>query len=229
MNVAIIAAAGKGTRMGGPRAKQFLELLGKPLILHTLEPFEQCDAIHEIILVLPAGDAAGFLSLASEYSLRKLSRVVPGGATRAESVFRGLSAARSATTEIVAVHDGARPFVTAVEINQVVDSANVHGAAILVGPATDTIKQVSNGLVEKTIDRRELRRALTPQCFRFSLLRRAYDRVDLLDPELTDDSLLVERLGEKVAIVEGASRNIKITQPQDLILAEALLKETREQ
>lgn len=229
MNVAIIAAAGKGTRMGGPRAKQFLELLGKPLILHTLEPFEQCDSINEIILVLPAGDAAGFLSLASKYSLRKLSRVVPGGATRAESVFRGLSAARSATTEIVAIHDGARPFVTPGEISQVIDSAKLHGAAILVGPATDTIKLVSNGLVERTIDRRELRLALTPQCFRFSLLQRAYEGVDLLDPQLTDDSLLVERLGEKVVIVEGQSRNIKITQPQDLVLAEALINDTREQ
>jgi 2-C-methyl-D-erythritol 4-phosphate cytidylyltransferase len=225
MNVAIIAAAGEGTRVGGNRAKQFLELAGTPIIIHTLRSFETCEAIQEIILVLPAQDTAGFLALAEKHGLRKLSKIVPGGTTRAESVLKGMLAVRPATAHIVAVHDGVRPFVTADEITQTVRAAELSGAAIMVAPLTDTIKEITNGIVAKTLRRMALRRALTPQCFRFDLLRRAYDQVDVLDPELTDESSLVERLGVKVTIVEGSSRNIKITGPEDLALGEVLLKE----
>lgn len=225
MNVAIIAAAGQGTRIGGNRAKQFLELAGTPIIIHTLRSFETCEAIQEIILVLPAQNTAGFLAIAEKNRLRKLSKIVPGGTTRAESVLKGLLAVRPATAQIVAVHDGVRPFVTADEITQTVRAAELNGAAIMVAPLTDTIKEVSNGTVAKTLRRTALRRALTPQCFRFELLRRAYDQVDVLDPELTDESALVERLGVKVTIVEGSSRNIKITRPEDLAMGEVLLKE----
>ena len=224
MNVAIIAAAGQGTRMGGKRAKQFLELAGTPIIFHTLRSFELCDAIQEIILVLPAEDTAGFLAIAEKHRLRKLSKIVPGGTTRAESVLKGLLAVRSATAEIIAVHDGVRPFVTADEITRTVKAAEANEAAILTSAVTDTIKEVSNGMVAKTLPRTALRRALTPQCFRFELLRRAYEQVDVLDPELTDESSLVERLGVKVTIVEGSPRNIKITGPEDLALAEVLLR-----
>lgn len=225
MNVAIIAAAGQGTRMGGNRAKQFLELAGTPIIIHTLRAFELCEAIQEIILVLPAQDTAGFLVVAEKQRLRKLSRIVPGGTTRVESVLKGLLAVRSATAEIVAVHDGVRPFVTADEITRTIQAAEVNGAAILTAAVTDTIKEVSDGIVAKTLSRTALRRSLTPQCFRFELLRRAYEQVDVLDPELTDESSLVERLGVKVTIVEGSSRNIKITGPEDLALGEVLLRE----
>jgi 2-C-methyl-D-erythritol 4-phosphate cytidylyltransferase len=225
MNVAIIAAAGHGTRMGGKRAKQFLELAGTPIVLHTLRPFEQCEAIQEIILVLPTQETAEFLALAQKAGLRKLAKIVPGGATRAESVLRGLLTVRSATVDIVAVHDGVRPFVTAAEITQTIRAAEVNEAAILVAPVSDTIKEVNNQAVVKTLRRSDLRRALTPQCFRYDLLRRAYEHVDASDPELTDESVLVERLGVEVAIVEGSSRNIKITDPQDLALGEVLLRE----
>lgn len=225
MNVAIIAAAGHGTRMGGKRAKQFLELAGTPIILHTLRPFEQCEAIQEIILVLPTQETAEFLALAQKAGLRKLAKIVPGGATRAESVLRGLLTVRSANVDIVAVHDGVRPFVTAAEITQTVRAAEVNEAAILVAPVSDTIKEVNNQAVVKTLRRSDLRRALTPQCFRYDLLRRAYEHVDASDPELTDESVLVERLGVEVAIVEGSSRNIKITDPQDLALGEVLLSQ----
>ena len=153
MNVAIIAAAGQGTRMGGKRAKQFLELAGTPIIIHTLKAFEQCDAIQEIIVVLPAQDTAGFLALAEKHRLRKLAKIVPGGTTRAESVLQGLQAVRSATAEIVAVHDGVRPFVTPDEIARTVEAAEVNGAAILVAPVTDTIKEVSDGMVVRTLPR----------------------------------------------------------------------------
>ncbi|MBA3355756.1 MAG: 2-C-methyl-D-erythritol 4-phosphate cytidylyltransferase [Pyrinomonadaceae bacterium] len=224
MNVAIIAAAGQGTRMGGNRAKQFLELAGTPIIIHTLRSFELCDAIQEIILVLPAPDTAGFLAIAEKHRLRKLSQIVPGGTTRAESVLRGLLAVRSAT-EIIAVHDGVRPFVTSDEITKTVKAAEANEAAILTAAVTDTIKEVSNGIVARTLPRKVLRRSLTPQCFRFELLRRAYEQADVLDPDLTDESALVERLGVKVTIVEGSSRNIKITNQEDLVVGEAILNE----
>ncbi|MCU1268484.1 MAG: 2-C-methyl-D-erythritol 4-phosphate cytidylyltransferase [Acidobacteria bacterium] len=225
MNVAIIVAAGQGTRMGGERAKQFLELAGIPIIIHTLRAFERCAIIQEIIVVLAAAEAAGFLSLAGQYSLQKLTKVVPGGATRSESVLHGLKAVRAATAEVIAVHDGVRPFVTADEIARTVAAAAMHEAAVLVAPVTDTVKEVVDDRIVRTPDRRSLRRALTPQCFSYALLRRAYEEADVLDPELTDDSALVERLGHSVAIVEGNSRNIKITTPQDIVIAEAMIKE----
>lgn len=224
MNIAIIAAAGAGTRMASDRPKQFLLLAGTPIIFHTLKPFEQCDSIHEVIVVLPAEESAGFLSMAGKFGLRKVARVVPGGATRAESVKRGLMSIRSATAEIVAVHDGVRPFVTVAEISSTIAAAQTEGAAILVAPVTDTVKQVSNQRVIKTLDRNDLRRALTPQCFQYELLRRAYQRADVNDPSLTDESALVEQLGKPVSVVEGSTRNIKITTAEDLAVAEALLR-----
>jgi len=224
MNVAIIAAAGQGTRMAGIRPKQFVELAGIPILFHTLKAFERCDVIQEIIVVIPQQESAAFLSLANKYGLRKLARVVPGGTTRAESVLRGLQAVREATAEIVAVHDGVRPFVTPEEISRTVEAANREGAAILVAAPVDTIKAVRDGRVVKTLRRAELRNALTPQCFHYKLLRRAYEEIDLTDPELTDESSLVERLGVNIAIIEGSSRNIKITREEDLIIGEAILK-----
>ncbi len=223
MNIAIIAAAGAGTRMASDRPKQFLLLAGTPVIFHTLKVFEQCDSIDEVIVVLPAEESAGFLSLAGKFGVRKLARVVPGGVTRADSVKRGLMAIRSATAEIVAVHDGVRPFVTVEEIDATVAAAKANGAAILVAPVTDTIKQVADEGVVKTLDRGVLRRALTPQCFRYELLREAYNHADVNDPSLTDESALVEQLGKRVSIVEGSARNIKITTAEDLAIAEAIL------
>jgi 2-C-methyl-D-erythritol 4-phosphate cytidylyltransferase len=223
MNVAIIAAAGQGLRMAGKRPKQFLELAGTPIIFHTLQAFEQCDSIQEIIVVIAAAESAGFLSLAGKRDLRKLTKIVPGGATRAESVLHGLQAVRETTVEIVAVHDAVRPFVTPDEIARTVAAAQVEGAAILVSSPVDTVKEIRDGVVVKTLRRDDLRNALTPQCFKYKLLRRAYEQVDVSDPLLTDESSLVERLGQRIAIVEGSARNIKITREEDLILAEALL------
>ena len=224
MNTAIIAAAGSGARMASGRPKQFLLLDGIPIIVHTLKRFERCDDVHEIIVVLPANQTSEFLSSLGNYGLRKVGRIVPGGQTRAESVHRGLMAVRAVTAEIVVVHDGVRPFVTTEEISETIDAAREHGAAILVAPAVDTIKRVMDGVIVETLARNELRRALTPQCFRYELLRRAYEGVDLSDPTITDDSFLVEQLGESVVFVDGNPRNIKITTPQDLIVAEAYLK-----
>ena len=224
MNVAIIAAAGQGTRLAGKRPKQFLELAGTPILIHTLKAFEQCDAIHEIIVVLAAEETDGFPAVAKEYGLRKIAAVVSGGRTRAESVLYGLRVVKREAVEIVAVHDGVRPFVTAQEISRTVAAAKVEGAAILVSKPVDTMKEIGDGAVTRTLDRSTIRQALTPQCFRYELLLRAYEQVEVSDPELTDESSLVERLGVKIAIVEGSPRNIKITRPEDLAVGEAMLR-----
>jgi 2-C-methyl-D-erythritol 4-phosphate cytidylyltransferase len=225
MNVAIIVAAGKGNRLGGTQPKQFQELNGTKIIFHTLRPFEQCETISEVILVLPAEATAGFESLAQSHGLKKRTRIVCGGGTRAQSVLNGLNAIKAA--EIVAVHDGVRPFVTAAEIDRVVRAAEQTGAAIIVARAIDTIKEVSGEFIVRTVERSRLRRALTPQCFRFDILKRAYaglSQAELDEIDATDDSVLVERLGVKVSVVEGSARNIKITEPEDLVLAQAILE-----
>ncbi len=225
MNVAIVVAAGRGTRLGGDRPKQFLELQGVPVIIHTLRQFERSKRINEVITVLPAEETAGFESLAREFGLTKTRRTVAGGATRAQSVRNGLNAIEDA--EMVAVHDGVRPFVTSEEIDQVIAAAQITGAAVLTAAVSDTIKRVESGRIVETIPRAELRRALTPQCFRFDILKRAYESLDDLESggfEITDDSLLVEPLGIEIISVEGSARNIKITNEEDLLWAEAILK-----
>lgn len=209
--------------MAGTRPKQFLKLAGTPIIIHTLKVFEQCDAIQEVIVVTAADEIAAFLSLADQHDLPKIKAVVPGGSTRAESVLRGLETANEAT-EIVVVHDGVRPLVTPDEIMRTVAAAKLEGAAILVSTPVDTVKEVQDGAVVSTLNRLQLRNALTPQCFTYKLLRRAYEGVDTADPGLTDESSLVERLGVRIAIVEGSSRNIKITRPEDILVAEALFR-----
>lgn len=225
MNVAIVVAAGRGTRLGGNRPKQFLELCGVPVIIHTLRQFDRSQEITEVITVLPAEDTAGFESLAKKFKLTKSIRAVAGGATRAQSVRNGLKVVSVAG--IVAVHDGVRPFVTPAEIDRVVVAAKETGAAILTAPVADTIKRVVGGRIAETVARAHLRRALTPQCFRLDVLKRAYEQLDDLESagiEITDESFLVERLGVEVVAVEGRPRNIKITNEEDLAFGEAILK-----
>lgn len=224
MNTAIIVAAGSGTRFGAETPKQFLEILGKPLIVHTILRFELCPEINEIILVLPGAEIENFRQLSGKFDLKKLSKTIAGGNTRAESVWNGLNAIAAQTAEIIAVHDGARPLVSVEEISETVKKAQNSGAACLVSAATDTIKEIdAAGKIVRTIDRSILRRALTPQCFRYDVLRHAFENVDLNESAATDECFLVEKLGYKISIVEGSARNIKITYPEDLILAESLL------
>jgi 2-C-methyl-D-erythritol 4-phosphate cytidylyltransferase len=223
MNVAIIAAAGRGERMGGGRAKQFREISGTPIIIHTLRRFEQCASVAEVWAVVPAGAEAEVMALGAAHGLTKLARAVAGGASRTESVWRGLQATGPGV-EVVAVHDAARPFVTPAEIDRVVEEAGRCGAAILAARVVDTIKEAEGGRVAGTLERARLWHAQTPQCFRRELLRRAYERALAEGFEATDDSALVERLGEPVQIVEGGAHNIKITSPQDFALAEIMMK-----
>lgn len=228
MNCAIIVAAGSGQRFGAQTPKQFLELAGKPVVVHALERFEDCVSVNEVILVLPRSEIVFFQTQTTKYNLQKIKFVVAGGATRTESVWNGLNAIDFNKFEIIAIHDGARPLVTIAEITQTIERAQQTGAACLVAPVVETIKEISpDGKITKTIDRTKLRRALTPQCFRADILRRAFSKIDFSSKQATDESFLVEQLGIEVAIVEGSARNIKITVPEDLILAEALLKQSK--
>jgi 2-C-methyl-D-erythritol 4-phosphate cytidylyltransferase len=224
MNVAILVGGGRGVRFGGDRPKQFLELNGTPIIVHTLRQFELSRQIDQVIVVLPAPEITVFQSLADKFDLKKISRVVAGGETRAQSVKSGLAAIEQA--EVVAVHDAVRPLVMHDEIDRVVVAAADSGAAILVAGVSETIKEVEDNRVARTVARAGLRRALTPQSFHFDILKRAYEQLDQLESsgvEVTDDSFLVERLGVAVTLVEGSARNIKITTPEDLAMAEAFL------
>jgi 2-C-methyl-D-erythritol 4-phosphate cytidylyltransferase len=225
LNIAIIPAAGIGSRMHADRAKQMIELGGVPLLVHTLRRFEQCDAIDQVILVLQPSLTTEVLGLISRYNLTKIARVVAGGAERQDSVYRGLQVIKGETAGIVAVHDAVRPFVRPEEIRAVVNRAETTGAALLAQAATDTIKQVSKGRVTRTLDRRRIYHAQTPQAFRYSILREAYERAYQDSFMATDDSQLVERLGHRVAVVEGSQINIKITRPLDLRVAEVIYSE----
>jgi len=224
MNVAIIVAAGRGSRAGGVRAKQFREISGIPVIIHTLSRFELCETIQETVVVLPEDARAEFQTLAAEHGLRKVSRAVGGGETRAESVWRGLQSLDGGVVGVVAVHDGVRPFVTPEEIDRTVRAAEESGAAILAAPSVETVKEVEAGSVVRTPERARLWNAQTPQCFRYELLRRAHEQPGALSADVTDCSALVERLGVRVRVVEGGAHNVKITTPRDFALAEMFLK-----
>ncbi len=218
MNSAIIVAAGSGKRFGGDIPKQFTTVNTDSLIKHTIRVFEECESIDSIVLVLPESAAAS----EEEYDSGKISRRVPGGKTRAESVLNGLRAVEP-TTEVVAVHDGVRPLITCGEITATVEKARETGAACLVSKITDTIKEVSEGSILKTINRDGLRAALTPQCFRYEILMRAFENSELTE-DVTDECYLVEKLGHEIAYVEGSSRNIKVTTAEDIQVVKKLLE-----
>ncbi|MFN2598507.1 MAG: 2-C-methyl-D-erythritol 4-phosphate cytidylyltransferase [Pyrinomonadaceae bacterium] len=232
MNVAIIVAAGRGTRAGSGGLKQFRALAGEPVVVHALRRFDECETISETVAVVPAEEAGSFEATARAHDLKKLSRVVAGGATRTESVWRGLESLDASRVFVVAVHDGVRPFVAPAEIDAAVRAAEAHGAALLVAHVTDTIKRVAVGAqnetpgetVSETLERASLRRALTPQCFQHALLRRAYERARAENLDATDDAALVERLGATVVAVAGDPRNIKLTRAEDFALAETILR-----
>jgi 2-C-methyl-D-erythritol 4-phosphate cytidylyltransferase/2-C-methyl-D-erythritol 2,4-cyclodiphosphate synthase len=228
MNIAIIPAAGSGSRLGGPIAKQFLHIAGVPILVHTLRRFDACPAIGAVVVAISDDAPKDFRRALPTYGLKKPVRLVGGGAERSDSIRNALDAAREFQPELVAVHDAVRPFVTPEQIAAVLVRAAAGGAAILALPATDTIKEVEDGLIQRTIDRRRVWRAQTPQAFRYELLlraNRAAREAGLPSAMTTDDSLLVERLGVPVAVVEGSPNNIKITTPEDLILAEKLFEQ----
>ena len=224
MNIAIIVAAGTGSRFAASQPKQFVEILDKPLIIHTLERFEACPLVDEIILVLSLDGCREFANLNGHSAIKKLRSVATGGLTRAASVRNGFNKVDSTKANVVAVHDGARPLVTVDEINRTIEKAAESGAACLVAEMIDTIKEVDGGKIVRTVDRKKFRRALTPQAFRYDILKAAFDAAELTE-EITDECYLVEKMGVKISVVDGSSRNIKITRSEDLDLAKVFLEE----
>jgi 2-C-methyl-D-erythritol 4-phosphate cytidylyltransferase len=226
MNIAIIPAAGSGSRFGAQTPKQFIEIAGAPIIVHTLGRFDDCEEIGAIIVALRREEIERVERAIFDHKIRKPVRLVIGGAERSDSILNALGAAKEFQPEIVVVHDAVRPFVTPERISAVIARAREIGAAILALPVTDTVKEVEDGLIRRTLDRRRIWRAQTPQAFRYDLLMRANEEArvaNLPSAMITDDASLVERLGVSVAVVEGLASNIKITTPEDLVLAERLL------
>ena len=219
---AVIVAAGSASRMGGID-KVMAELKGEPMIARTVRQFQNCDAISEIVIVTRKDLILPISKLCRD--MDKVTAVVAGGQSRQESVHLGLNAL-SDRVKLVAVHDGARPLITWQVIDRAVRAAHTYGAAAPAVPVKDTIKVVRGGVVQETPDRAALQAVQTPQVFDFDMLRGALASAQRDGAQVTDDCSAVERMGMSVKIVEGDERNIKVTTPMDLKIAELLLEET---
>lgn len=221
---AVIVAAGGSTRMGEGVDKQYIEVSGVPVLARSIAAFENTEDIEYIIVVVRKGGTASCRKLISDFGFKKVKRVVEGGESRQDSVLRGVDALDE-NTEFVAIHDGARCLVTPEMIKNVLDTAKRTGAASAGAPVKDTIKQVSLfKVVESTPDRGKLWMAQTPQIFKSGLYRAAAYYAVKKGVEATDDNSLIERLNGKVNMVDCGYSNIKITTPEDVAVAEALLK-----
>jgi 2-C-methyl-D-erythritol 4-phosphate cytidylyltransferase len=222
---ALIPAAGSGRRLGGAVAKPYVPLGGREILARTLEVFERCTAVHEVWVVV-AAEQCDYCqrALVDRYGLRKIQGLVVGGAERQESVWQGLQRI-APSVDLVVVHDGVRPFVTATLICQTLQGAAQHGAAITAVPLTDTLKRVSEaGQVETTLPRERLWRTQTPQAFRRDLLYEAFQYAHRQGLVVTDEAGLIEAFGHPVYVVPGAEYNVKITTPDDLYLGKSLLR-----
>ena len=220
---AVIVAAGSASRMGGID-KVVAQLKARPMIVHTVEAFQSCDAIKEIVVVTRQDLLAEVTGLCAQFD--KVKAVVAGGKDRPESVEAGLTAL-SKKVKLVAVQDGARPLVTWQVIDRTVRAAHTYGAAAPAIPVKDTIKIVKGGVVSETPDRSTLQAVQTPQVFDLDLLRGALQKAKQDKVNITDDCSAVEHMGMSVRIVEGDERNIKVTTPMDLKIAQLLMEETK--
>ena len=218
---AVIVAAGTASRMGGID-KVMAPLKGEPMIVHTVRAFQNCDVIREIVIVTREDLLVPVMDLCHKFD--QVQAVIVGGASRQESVERGLDM-MSVGTKLVAVQDGARPLITWQVIDRTVRAANSYGAAAPAVPVKDTIKVVAGGIVKETPDRSALQAVQTPQVFDLDLLKGALAKARMEDAAITDDCSAVELLGMSVKIVEGDERNIKVTTPMDLKIAELLLED----
>ncbi len=219
--IAVVVAAGRGERMGGSRPKAFIEVAGQSMLVRSVRALASSPSVDAVVAVVPS-DAISEARRLLEGAPKTLGAVA-GGARRQDSVLEGLKAVPSGWDGIVLVHDAARPFVSAPLIESVVVAARDTGAAVPVVPVSDTIKRVRDGKVAETVDRAELAAAQTPQAFRFSLLVRAYEEAFRDQVTVTDEAMAVERLGLPVAIVPGDIINKKLTTPEDLLWAEAIV------
>jgi 2-C-methyl-D-erythritol 4-phosphate cytidylyltransferase/2-C-methyl-D-erythritol 2,4-cyclodiphosphate synthase len=223
--VAIIPAGGVGKRLGSSIAKQYLLLDGVPVLVRTLKIFQQAKVIDEIVLVVPEDDLiSARKQLLDKYDLTKVTAIVAGGNERQDSVRKGLSAIVD-KCNVVIIHDGVRPLLTEEMLNQIVAAAKSDGASSIGVKVKDTVKQTTDdNLVAATLPRNNLWLTQTPQAFAFDVLQRAYDAAASDKFYGTDDASLVERIGVKVKMIAGSYENIKITTPDDLIIAEAFIK-----
>ena len=216
----LIVAGGRGTRMGGPQPKQFLELAGRPVLMHTLEAFDRWDASARFIVVLPEDQIDTWKRLCEAHVFGRIHRVVAGGETRFHSVRNGLGAV--ASNGLIAVHDGVRPLVAPSVIAACFAAAADGGAAVPVVPVVESVREVDADGGSRPVDRTRLRVVQTPQVFRADVLRAAYCLP--YDPRFTDDASVVEASGVAVRLVPGNRENIKLTTPMDLLLAEQLMR-----
>jgi 2-C-methyl-D-erythritol 4-phosphate cytidylyltransferase len=218
---AIIPAAGLGKRFGAQ--KQFLELAGKPLLIQTLSAFEKTVGIHGVCVVVPESEISSVRKMVADHALRKVSFIVAGGKERQDSVRLGFQTLP--VCDVVVVHDGVRPLVTSELIQKMIDAASAFGAAIAALPVKETTKRGdAENFVTDTVDRSSLWSVQTPQAFRYDVFKKAVEK-SLQENFLgTDESMLVERAGGKVKMVEGSPYNIKVTLPEDLKIAEMYLR-----
>ena len=223
VTAAIVTAGGVGRRFGSCQPKQFADLAGWPVLAHTLARFDQTTAVDQVVVVAPA-DHLDFVrrDLVETLGFTKVKQVVAGGGTRQESVCNGFLALAD-DVDLVLIHDGVRPLVRPATIEAVVEAAREYGAAISAVPVRDTLKRVEDGVIQATLDRRLLWQAQTPQAFDRALLARAMAEAKNKGFVGTDEAALVERMGHPIRVVTGSRDNIKITQPEDLALAEALM------
>ncbi|MGB9678886.1 MAG: 2-C-methyl-D-erythritol 4-phosphate cytidylyltransferase [Thermoanaerobacteraceae bacterium] len=221
----VIVAAGRGKRMGESINKVFLNLNGKPVLYHTINAFENLPAVQEIILVVSKGEIKYCKeNIVDKFRFTKVKKIVEGGEERQQSVFNGLMSVNEKAT-IIAIHDGARPLITSEVILQAIEAAYIYKAVGVGVPVKDTIKVVNNqNVVINTPDRRTLWSIQTPQVFEKEIILNAHKKAIADGFAGTDDTVLIERMGIDVMLVEGDYKNIKITTPEDLIIAEAFLK-----
>jgi len=220
--VAIIVAAGSGTRMKSDVNKHLLLLAGKPVIVHTLEVFQRCAQIDAVVLVTSKENLRPYRILVAEHALSKVEQIVLGGATRRDSVYNGLQAVEDA--DIVLIHDGARPLIAEPEFKAVIRDANDYGAAVVAVSAKDTTIRAQDGFIETGLERSALWQVQTPQGFKTGIIKEAYEAAQRDGVQSTDDTGLVTRLGGAVKVTAGSYANIKITTPEDLAIAESLLQ-----
>ena len=221
---AVIVAAGGSVRMGIADSKQFIPLLSRPAIEYTLSAFQKCYLIKEIVVVCREQDMERIQQIADENEFSKVSKLVSGGASRAESVRNGIEAT-SEKAKYFAIHDGARPLITVEEIERVVEACFETGAATLGTSVTDTIKIVDGfNKIESTPLRSQLRAVQTPQVFEKELYKFALEYAGDNAINFTDDCSLIENMGGEVEVVKGSNENIKLTTPLDVIIAESILK-----
>jgi 2-C-methyl-D-erythritol 4-phosphate cytidylyltransferase len=211
----------------GDTKKTWLPLLGRPILAHTLDSFERTPSVDAVIVIVPASEIelcrAGIVE---QYGFEKVRQIVAGGTERQDSVARGLEAAGS-DWDVIVVHDGARPLVTPDIIERSVACAIEHGSAVAAMPVKDTIKEAIGGVVASTLPRERLFAVQTPQAFRTGLIMEAHTRAATDGFIGTDESVLVERMGEEVRLVEGSYENIKVTTPEDMAIAEVILSRRR--